>query len=104
MPVHLTAKATQDGGLQVAWIRRTRVDGDLWEGLEVPLGEETENYLIKVVKNGIVVREETVSQPGWIYPLSAQASDGLTGGFEISVAQVSATYGPGPAAQLSLTV
>ncbi|MEM6618552.1 MAG: glycoside hydrolase TIM-barrel-like domain-containing protein, partial [Pseudomonadota bacterium] len=35
-PVHL--RAFVGGSLQVTWVRRTRVDGDSWQGLDVPLG------------------------------------------------------------------
>jgi hypothetical protein len=36
-PVRL--KATRRGGdIDVSWIRRTRIDGDRWDGIDVPLG------------------------------------------------------------------
>ena len=103
-PVHLRAKTTQSGAQEIRWIRRTRIDGDGWDAPDVPLGEEVERYLIEVVKDGVVLREANTQQPVWIYPLSEQASDGLTGSYEIRVSQVSATFGPGPAATLTLTV
>lgn len=103
-PVHLTAKTTQSGAKEFSWIRRTRIDGDGWDAPEVPLGEEAETYLIQIVKDDVVLRETTTQQPIWIYPLSEQAADGLTGGYDIRVSQVSATFGAGPAAILSLAV
>ena len=101
-PVHLRSEITQDGAVELRWIRRTRIDGDAWDGLDVPLGEETERYLVRVIKDNAVLREDTVSEPVWIYPLSAQASDGLSGSYSVDVAQVSATFGPGPAARIAL--
>lgn len=103
-PVHLRAKTNQDGAIETSWIRRTRIDGDAWETPDVPLGEESESYIVHVLKDGELVRESISDKPFWIYPLSEQAVDGLTGTFEIRVAQISATYGTGPASGLSLSV
>jgi hypothetical protein len=101
-PVHLgaTGAAGQDRGL--GWIRRTRVGGDRWDTPEVPLGEETESYVIRVVQGTQVLREVMVSAPEWTYALAAQAADGVTGAYEVQVAQVSALFGPGTWARLSL--
>jgi hypothetical protein len=103
-PVHLRATINQDGAIETSWIRRTRIDGDAWETPDVPLGEETESYVVHVVKDGELLRETSLHQPFWIYPLSEQAVDGLTGSFEIRVAQISAAYGAGPASVLPMSV
>lgn len=102
-PVHVSTKRDSSGGLEVYWIRRTRIDGDSWDAPEVPLGEETESYLVQIIKDGDVLRELIVSQPFWIYTLSEQAADGLTGDFAVSVSQISATYGVGLAARAELS-
>ena len=94
-PCHLTAETFPAGGVEIKWIRRTRVDGDPWDLAEVPLGEETESYLLRVFKNGIQVREVSLAQPSWFYSVAAQAEDEITAPFEINVAQVSASFGPG---------
>ena len=94
-PVHLTARPAAGGDLSLSWIRRTRIDGDGWSGLDVPLGEATEAYLLRVVQGGSVLREVTLSQPGWTYPGGMQASDGAARPFEIHVAQLSDSFGPG---------
>ncbi|KKL20419.1 hypothetical protein LCGC14_2455650, partial [marine sediment metagenome] len=39
-PCHLRAKTEPTGDIAFRWVRRTRIDGDAWEGPEVPLGEE----------------------------------------------------------------
>ncbi|MCE6961547.1 glycoside hydrolase TIM-barrel-like domain-containing protein [Cereibacter sphaeroides] len=94
-PVHL--RAVVDGGdLRISWIRRTRIDGDSWEGREVPLGEAAELYSVRVVSGGVVVRRVEVSQPAWTYTATARAADGVAGAYAIEVAQVSDSYGPGP--------
>jgi len=103
-PVHLRVQEIGDGSLEVTWIRRTRIDGDAWDAPEVPLGEESELYTVSVIKDGSVLREKMVSSPLWIYPLSEQAADGLTGTFKIEVAQVSASFGAGPAGAISYSV
>lgn len=98
-PCHLRVKPTQ-GGLALSWTRRTRIDGDDWDGFDVPLGEEAEQYLVRVLHNGHVIREATTSSQAWIYDDSLRLADGLTGEFLVSVAQISASYGAGPAASL----
>lgn len=103
-PVHLRAMPNGDGALELTWIRRTRIDGDAWDAPDVPLGEESERYTVRVMKNGAILREKTVDAPLWIYPLSEQAADGLTGSFEIEVAQVSAVFGAGPAGRVSYSL
>ncbi len=93
-PVHLRAVSSATGD-QLSWIRRTRLDGDDWAGLDVPLAEESESYLVQIRVNGAPVREQVVSAPNWLYSAAAQAADGLSGIYEVRVAQVSASYGPG---------
>ncbi|MEO9651624.1 MAG: glycoside hydrolase/phage tail family protein [Roseobacter sp.] len=100
-PVHLRVVKNTSGGFEINWIRRTRLDGDSWDIPEVPLGEEAETYLVRVVKGETVLREVTVSEPQWIYPLSEQATDGLTGQFDVQVSQISAAFGPGLTAIVS---
>ena len=94
-PAHLRAARQSDGTLSITWVRRTRIDGDGWETLEVPLGEESESYLLRMIKDGSVLREESVTAPVFDYSASAQNGDGAVGAFEIEVAQVSASYGAG---------
>jgi hypothetical protein len=98
-PCHLRCTTTQSGKT-FDWIRRTRIDGDGWDTIEVPLGEETEQYLIRVSQNGQVIRETRTNGPTWHYDDSVQLADGLAGAALISVAQVSASYGIGPAASV----
>lgn len=95
-PVHLAAERPAGGGdLAVTWIRRTRLGGDGWDAPEVPLGEETEAYVLRIRHLGAVVREVTLAAPAYAYDSAAQAADGVTGAFRVEVAQVSASFGPG---------
>ncbi|WP_319544811.1 hypothetical protein [Ruegeria conchae] len=83
-------------------MRRTRIDGDDWGALEAPLGEESESYLVRVFTEGALLRETVTSAPVWQYSAAMKFDDGLSGAYDIAIAQVSATYGPGAFAQLSV--
>lgn len=94
-PVHLRLSSGPEG-VHATWIRRTRLDGDDWELPDVPLAEETESYTIRVGQSGQIIREAVVSTPSWTYTNTMMQADGISGDFEISVAQNSARFGPGP--------
>ncbi|WP_371227070.1 baseplate multidomain protein megatron [Roseovarius sp. 2305UL8-3] len=101
-PVHLRTRSTDTGDIEVSWVRRTRVDGDRWDRPEVPLGEESESYLVRVSQNSTVVREEIINQPFWTYGAAERAADGLAGFYQIEAAQISASFGTGPFTQVVL--
>ncbi len=100
-PVHVSVQTLPDADT-FSWIRRTRIAGDDWAGLDVPLGEENESYLIRVRANGALVREQIVAEPRWAYTAAVKSADGLTGGYAVEIAQISATYGAGPAARIQV--
>ncbi len=91
---HLRAEGS--GDLAVSWIRRTRIGGDSWSGLEVPLAQESEVYSVKVLKSGVTLFETSVSAPIWTYTNAQQISYGAIAPFEIHVAQLSTSFGNGP--------
>ena len=66
----------------------------------MPLGEESEKYLLKITQGGTVIREEMPDGPEFIYSAAMRAADGLSGVFDVEVAQVSASFGPGDFAVL----
>lgn len=101
-PCHLRVEATLSGDMRLSWVRRTRIDGDDWDLVEVPLGEEREAYRVRVIQAGSVLREVSVDVPEWTYSAAMQSADGLAAPARLEVAQVSARYGPGPAAGLDL--
>jgi GTA TIM-barrel-like domain/Putative phage tail protein len=101
-PVHLAARRAASGDLAVSWIRRTRIDGDSWLSEEVPLGEIAERYVVRVMGGVTLLREVNVTAPGWVYTAQMQAEDGVAGAFAIEVAQVSASFGPGPARRIAV--
>ena len=94
-PVHLCCSPNANGDKRFSWIRRTRIMGDSWDVLEVPLGEEAESYLVRIVKDDQVVREDITYSPNWIYSAAQLAADGCIDGFTFQVAQISAHFGAG---------
>ncbi len=100
-PCHVRALIS-GGDMDLSWIRRTRVDGDSWSAFEVPLGEESELYLVRILEGGVVLREATTSAPSFRYSAANQVADGWAGGGLAEISQISASYGVGPAARISL--
>lgn len=93
-PVHLRHSVV-GGEDRFDWIRRTRIDGDSWQSEEVPLGEASEAYRVRVWQGASLRREVTVSGPGWTYPVGQRLADGVTGPWRVEVAQVSDRFGAG---------
>ncbi len=103
-PAHLKVVRDGAGDLGVNWIRRTRIDGDSWQSVEVPLGEDSESYQIRVLDGEAILREVTVSSPDWVYTAAMQTADGLAAPFNIDVAQISNSFGVGLARRVVVTV
>ena len=101
-PVHLCLNGLHGADRTLSWTRRSRIDADTWEGQDVPLGEETEQYIVRILKGNNLVREDTTTTPSWTYTAAAQSIDQITGGFDIAVAQVSARFGAGRFATLQV--
>ncbi|MBO9453079.1 glycoside hydrolase TIM-barrel-like domain-containing protein [Tropicibacter sp. R16_0] len=101
-PAHLRAVKASSGDIGVSWIRRTRIEGDDWSGLDVPLGEESESYLVRVMEGSTVLRETTVGSPEWTYTAAQQALDASGAPLAVEVAQVSSRYGAGPITRVDL--
>ncbi len=70
----------------------------------MPLGETAEAYLLRVIKGGTVLREVTLAHPAWTYPAGMQNADGGIPPFEIHVAQLSESFGPGPFRSIAIDV
>lgn len=100
----LQASGSSGGTVSASWIRRTRQDGENWDIPEVPLGEATETYLVQVYVGTAMIREDVVGTPTWTYSVSQQAADGISGPFDIAIAQVSDRYGPGPFVRIAVSL
>jgi len=101
-PVHLRAVTAGSGDIALSWVRRTRIDGDSWQSVEVPLAEDNESYQVIVEQAGLIVRQETALVAGWTYSSAAQAADGVTSPFLIKISQISARFGPGTEQRIDL--
>lgn len=101
-PVAHLRHTLSSGDVLLTWKRRTRMEGDSWQSIEVPLAEETEAYLIRIIQSSAVAAEYTVSQPAFAYTSAMRASDGVAGAFDVAVAQLSNSFGPGPFRKINL--
>jgi hypothetical protein len=104
-PVHVTAHR-EAGGIRIAWMRRTRRNGDGWEAVDVPFTEDAERYEIDLLKNGAVVRTLTSTQPSVLYAATQENADfgGPQSALSLLVAQMSATAGRGFERRVTLPV
>ncbi|MDX2288546.1 MAG: glycoside hydrolase/phage tail family protein [Hyphomicrobiaceae bacterium] len=96
-PVH--ARARRSGGdVTLSWIRRTRTGGDGWEASEVPLGEDSERYVVDILDGeGAVLRTVEVTQPRLVYASAEQVADfgSPPASLTVRIAQMSDVYGRG---------
>jgi hypothetical protein len=95
-PVHLSAKRSTDGSVHFSWIRRTRLEGDSWNGLDVPIGEERLLFDVRILQGDDLLRRIDVQASSHIYTAADQAADGWPQNLVFEVAQVSERFGPGP--------
>ena len=76
--------------------RRSRIDGDGWDGEDIPLGEVRERYRVHILRDGVVLHEADVGAPEHTVPEQAWAQASAGGPFVVAVAQLSDQFGPGP--------
>ncbi|MBU2582771.1 MAG: glycoside hydrolase TIM-barrel-like domain-containing protein [Alphaproteobacteria bacterium] len=97
-PVHVRATRSTGGDIAVSWVRRTRIGGDSWDTLEVPLAEDFERYELDVLAddNSVVRTLPTVTTLAE-YPAADQIADfgSLKQPCRIRIHQLSALYGRG---------
>lgn len=105
-PVHLRARRDADGDVLLAWVRQTRIGGDAWEPVEVPLGEEREAYRLDILDGSTVVRSVATSGPAHAYGAAEQVADfgAPPSAIAFRVRQVSPTHGPGLSAERFVTL
>ena len=103
-PVHLRARRT-DEGISLSWIRRTRIGGDAWNVLEVPLGEDQESYNLSILADeGDVLRSLTTTSPDYLYTNALELEDfgSPVSQLRLSVSQLSPLVGAGFSAEVTL--
>ena len=106
-PVHVSA--IRDGGtgdVAIGWIRQTRIGGDGWDPVEVPLGETSEAYTVAILDGATTVRIIDAGAPTATYAAADQVADfgSLPSSISIAIRQVSPTEGPGLAASRVINV
>jgi hypothetical protein len=99
---HMSGVVSGAGDLTLSWKRRTRIDGDSWQAVEVPLGEETEAYQVRIVQGAMIVAEYGATGPQFTYSAAMRATDGVAGAYRIEVAQLSTQFGSGPFRHLDI--
>jgi hypothetical protein len=104
-PVHPRARRTLQG-IEIAWIRRTRRDGDPWEPVDVPLGEDVEAYEVDILDGGIVRRTLHATRPAVVYPIAQELADfgAPRAVLSVAIAQTSRVAGRGLPASAQLPV
>ncbi len=90
-PAHLRGVRSGDS-VSLSWTRRTRLGGDQWD-TETPLSEQDEHYSV-TIENG--------AQVSVLDAYTAEFETVAAGPITVSVAQISAAYGPGPAASITI--
>jgi len=94
-PCHLCSDKGAGGDRSFSWVRRTRIDGDSWASVDVPLGEAFEAYVLRVFQGAVLRREVNLNAPMWTYTAVEQTADGLGGPYRVEVAQISQRFGAG---------
>jgi hypothetical protein len=87
-------------GIQISWIRRTRLDGDGWNA-EVPLGEDGEAYRLEILSGRTVVRSIACDTSQALYAVADEVADfgAPQPSLYLRVAQLSGTVGAGHATE-----
>ncbi|MDZ4110832.1 MAG: glycoside hydrolase TIM-barrel-like domain-containing protein [Brevundimonas sp.] len=101
-PAHPRCTARSDGGFDLSWLPRSRLDGDRWDG-EIRL-EDSPRYRVTILKAGAAVRSFDVDAEAAIYPGPDAVSD-FPDGFddgEWAVAEWGEGYGWGAKARARL--
>ncbi|MGB8313695.1 MAG: glycoside hydrolase/phage tail family protein [Aestuariivirga sp.] len=91
-------RCQRDGGdVLFSWLRRSRIDGDGWEPVDIPLGEEAEAYRLDILDGATVKRSVAVASPSYRYHAADIATDfGVApSSYNLNVAQMSASFGRG---------
>ncbi|AEG47915.1 hypothetical protein Sphch_0215 [Sphingobium chlorophenolicum L-1] len=101
-PVHLTARADGAGGWTIGWTRRSR-NGWRWtSGTDVSLGEDREEYELRLLAGADELRRVVTDRPFWTYDAAAVAEDmGSAGERAVEVRQIG-SHALGRAARLVL--
>ena len=74
-PVHLRLSGSAGEGVTARWIRRSRLGWGWIDGVDAPLAEEGEAYLVAIRAGDNLIRSEEIFAPVWSYSPGAIADD-----------------------------
>ena len=95
-PVHIKINRI-DTDVIISWIRQSRIGGENWSGLDIPLSEDSEMYRVQFLLNNQLVSEYETLQTYITRPESD-----LSGISQIAIAQGSRSFGWGASAIIEL--
>jgi hypothetical protein len=107
-PVHLGGGRNAAGDVTLKWVRRSRISAEWRDLVDVPLGEATEAYVVRIYTSSTyatVARTiEGITSPTTVYLASEQTTDFGSAQSTVyyDVRQISAVVGPGHAARGSV--
>lgn len=99
-PVQLGGGRDASGNVTLQWVRRSRVSGEWRDGVDVPVGEDNEAYVVEIYNSTRTTLKRTITGltgPSATYSAADQTTDfgGLQATVYFSVYQLSATVGRG---------
>lgn len=98
-PAHLAGYRAAGPGadLEIAWVRRSRLDATWRDLVDAPIGEERELYQTDILNGVTVVRTVETSAPGFTYTAAQQTADfgAPPATVTLNVYQISARVGRG---------
>ncbi|MGZ9098272.1 MAG: baseplate multidomain protein megatron [Brevundimonas sp.] len=103
-PAHLEVTPRTDGGFDLGWIARARIDGDRWDSVAPESGSP--RFRVRVLDGANEVRVFEVEATEAVYTGAYAATDfpgEIGGGARIAVAQWGPGYGWGAEARAALT-
>jgi len=107
-PVHVSgATDSGTGDVTISWVRRTRIGGDSWDQVEMPLGEDSEAYEVDILDPaGAVLRTLTSAAPSALYTAAEQTADfgAPQAAYTVRIHQISQFYGRGTGREATIDV
>ena len=67
------------GDLEIDWVRTTRIGGENFQAVDVPLAEEHERYRLEIRQGGTPLRSIEIDGSAYDYTSAMQSADGALG-------------------------
>lgn len=74
-PAHVILQRQVSGDWEIDWERRSRIGGNMIDGQNVPLGETSEAYKVKIMDGDVVVRTIETTASNATYTAAQQTTD-----------------------------